>query len=454
MEQRHPTGNNSFNNKEGKDVMTKSSINLQDLRQKIYTKAKADKHWRFWGLYVHVCKLETLHASYKMSKKNNGAPGIDGVTFSDIEESGVNDFLERIQHELVTQTYLPMRNRSKAIPKGGGQFRHLGIASIRDRVVQGALKLILEPIFETDFQDGSYGYRPKRTAHQVTHRVSNAIVNSKTRVIDIDLSSYFDTIRHDILFAKVAVRVNDANIMHLLKLILKAGGKKGVSQGSVISPLLSNIYLNEVDKMLENAKEVTQLGKYTPIEYARFADDMVVLIDHHPQWYWLVNAVTKRLYEEFEKLDVSVNNEKTKVVDLTQRESFDFLGFTFRRYRTLKGKWGVLKIPQRKKRTSLLAKLREVFRRHKSQPIDRVIDLINPVLRGWANYFRVGNSGQCFNYIQQWVEKKIRRHLMRARGRQGFGWKRWSRGFIYENLRVYSDYRIIYYTPAKASPAQ
>ena len=452
MERRHPTGSNSFNEMEGKDAMTKTSINLQDLRRKIYTKAKADKAWRFWGLYVHVCKLETLHAAYKMAKKNKGAPGLDGVTFEAIEESGVDEFLEDIQHELFTQTYLPMRNRIKAIPKGGGKFRHLGIANIRDRVVQGALKLILEPIFEIDFQDGAYGYRPKRTAHQATHRVSRAIVCAKTRVIDVDLTSYFDTIRHDILLGKVAARVRDADIMHLLKLILKAGGKRGVSQGSVISPLLSNIYLNEVDKMLEKAKEVTRNGKYTYVEYARFADDLVILVDRHPKWDWLLRAVNKRLYEEFEKLDVSVNTEKTKVVDLTLRESFDFLGFNFRRCRTQKGNWGVLQTPQRKKRTSLLAKLREVFRRHKSQPIDRVITLINPILRGWTNYFRVGHSSQCFGYVKDWVEKKIRRHLMRARGRQGFGWKRWSRGFIYEILGVHNDYKIRYYTPTKASP--
>ena len=434
--------------------MTKSSINLQDLREKIYTKAKADKAWRFWGLYVHVCKLETLHAAYEMAKKNKGAPGIDGVTFGAIEESGVNRFLEEIRHELVTQTYFPMRNRVKAIPKGGGKVRHLGIACIRDRVVQGALKLILEPIFETDFQEGSYGYRPQRTPHQATHRVAAAIVEGKTRVIDLDLSSYFDTIRHDILLRKVAKRVNDADIMHLLKLMLKAGGKRGVPQGSVVSPLLSNIYLNEVDKMLEKAKEVTRTGRYTHVEYARFADDLVVLVDWHPNCDWLVVAVKKRLYEEFEKLDVSVNTEKTKMVDLIQGESFDFLGFTFRRCKNRKGKWTVTRTPQRKKRTLLLAKLREIFRHYQSQPIDRVIALINPILRGWANYFRRGNSTQCFGYVRDWVEKKIRRHLSKARGRQGFGWKRWSRSSLYENFGLYGDYKIRYYIPAKASPAR
>src|SRR6516162_3709741 len=220
--------------------MTKTPIDLQDLRRKIYTKAKADTAWRFWGLYVHVCKMETLHEAYLLAKKNNGAPGIDGVTFEAIEASGVAAFLKQIQDELATHRYRPMRNRRQEIPKGDGKIRVLGIPAIRDRVVQGALKLILEPIFEADFQPGSFGYRPQRTAHEAVQRVAEAIVKCKTRVIDIDLKAYFD------------------NVLHLLKMILKATGKKGVPQGGVISPLLSNLYLNEVDKMLEKAKETTR----------------------------------------------------------------------------------------------------------------------------------------------------------------------------------------------------
>jgi RNA-directed DNA polymerase len=184
--------------------MTKSPISLQDLRRRIYYKAKADKTWRFWGLFVHVCKMETLQIAYEMARHNDGAPGIDGVTFEAIEEKGVEAFLEDIRNELITGSYLPTRNRKKEIPKGGGKVRVLGIPTIRDRVVQGALKLILEPIFEADFQEGSYGYRPKRTAHQAVQRVAEAIVHNKTKVIDLDLKSYFDTVRHDLLLGNVA----------------------------------------------------------------------------------------------------------------------------------------------------------------------------------------------------------------------------------------------------------
>jgi RNA-directed DNA polymerase len=241
-ERRGPAVGNSSNKKGGRGEMIKASIDLQDLRRRIYVKAKADKAWQFWGLYVHVCKMETLHEAYRMAKRNNGAPGTDGVTFEAIEESGVEAFLEGIRDELVANTYWPARNRRQEIPKGNGKVRVLGIPTIRDRVVQGALKLILEPIFEADFQEGSYGYRPKRTAHQAVDRVARAIVEYKTRVIDVDLRAYFDTVRHDLLLRKVAERVNDDDVMRLLKRILKASGKRGVPQGGVISPLLSNLY--------------------------------------------------------------------------------------------------------------------------------------------------------------------------------------------------------------------
>lgn len=434
--------------------MTKLSISLQDLRRKIYVKAKADKAWRFWGLYVHVCKMETLAEAYRMAKKNRGGPGTDGVTFEAIEKRGVEAFLREIREQLVTGTYWPTRNRRKEIPKGDGKMRVLGIPTIRDRVVQGALKLILEPIFEADFQEGSFGYRPKRSAHQAVDRVARAVVQSKTRVIDVDLKAYFDTVRHDLLLSKVAERVNDDDVMRLLKRILKASGKRGVPQGGVISPLLANVYLNEVDKMLERAKEVTRKGPYTHIEHVRYADDMVILVDGHRRWDWLEKAAYQRLLEELANIDVQLNEEKTRLVDLTQGETFSFLGFNFRRVKTRRGKWGVLMMPTMKARTSLLSKLKEEFRRYQSQPVERVVERINPILRGWANYFRIGHSSRTFGYVRYWAEKKIRRHLMRARKRKGFGWHRWSREWLYQTLGLYGDYAVRYYQDPKALPAR
>lgn len=424
--------------------MTKASSSLQDLRRKIYVKAKADQSWRFWGLYVHVCRWETLAEAYKLAKQNKGAPGVDGVSFDDIEHEGVQQFLVGIQQELVDGTYRPLPNRRVEIPKDKGKARMLGIPCIRDRVVQGALKLIMEPIFESDFQSGSFGYRPKKTAHEAINRVAVSIVKERVQVIDIDLKAYFDTIRHDRLLTKVARRIDDPKIMRLLKLILKANGKRGVPQGGLISPLLSNLYLNEVDRMLEKAKEVTRTGKYIHLEYARFADDLVVLVDGFRKWRWLVKAAMTRLRQEFQKLGVELNTEKTKVVDLSEGGVFCFLGFHFRRAITRNGKIGVLFMPTMKARKSLTQKLKVIFRRFQSQPISRVIRIINPILRGWVNYFRVGMSSQCFGYIKDWVEKKVRRHLMKARGYRGFGWDRWSRSWVYEQLGLFRDYYVQY----------
>jgi len=424
--------------------MTTTPINLQDLRRSLYVKAKAEQTWRFWGLYVHVCKMETLREAYQMAKSNGGAPGIDGVTFEAIEESGAESFLRQIQEELVNNTYRPMRVRKKEIPKDGGKVRVLSIPTIRDRVVQGALKLILEPIFEADFQSGSYGYRPNRTAHGAIDRVAKAIAEEKTRIIDLDLRAYFDNVQHYLLLEKVAKRVQDGDVLHLLKMILKATGKKGVPQGGVISPLLSNLYLTEVDRMLERAIATTRRGQYTNVQYARFADDMVILIDAHPRNDWVVRGVEKRLREELAKLRVEINEDKSRMVDLKKGEAFTFLGFEFRRILSRNKKWRPNYAPKLKKRTALFGKLKEIFQRNVSQPVGEVVEQINTILTGWVNYFRVGNSSRCFSMVKDWVEKKVRRHLMRARNRKGYGWKRWSKEWIYGRLGLFNDYQVRY----------
>jgi RNA-directed DNA polymerase len=435
--------------------MTNTPISLQDLRRSLYVKAKAEPSWRFWGLYVHVCKVETLREAYQMAKSNHGAPGIDGVTFEAIEEGGAESFLVQIRDELVTNTYRPMPARKKEIPKDGGtKVRTLSIPSIRDRVVQGALKLILEPIFEADFQAGSFGYRPKRTAHEAVARVARAIVEEKTRIIDLDLSAYFDNVQHSLLLEKVARRVRDDAVMHLLKMILKATGKKGVPQGGVISPLLSNLYLNEVDRMLEKAVDTTRRGKSTNVQYARFADDMVILIDAGRRSDWLVTAINRRLREEFAKLRVAINEDKSRMVDLKKGESFTFLGFEYRRILSFNQKWRPYYAPKLKKRTALYSKLREIFRLHVSWPVEVVIAKINPILRGWVNYFRIGHSSICFGVVKRWVEEKVRRHLMRARGRKGFGWTRWSSEWLYGQLGLFNNYQLRRWSNAKVAPAR
>ena len=426
----------------GTDDLTMASISMQDLRRRLYVKAKSDPTWRFWGLNVHVSKLETLHEAYAVAKANDGAPGVDGVTFEAIETAGVETFLAQLRDELVSGSYQPLPTRKHAIPKRGAGERILQIPCIRDRVVQGALKLILEPIFEADFQPGSYGYRPKRTAHQAVAQVAEAIVQHKTRVIDLDLASYFDNVQHHQLLAMVARRVSDPAILHLLKLILRATGRKGLPQGGPLSPLFANIYLTPVDQMLEKAQKTTRQGRYRYVAYARWADDLVILVDGYRRHDWLLDAVNRRVREELAKLGIPVNEQKSRVVYLERDEAFTFLGFDFRWVRSLRGVWRPQYTPTRHKRQELLQKLREVFRRHQSQPVGRLIHEVNLILAGWINYFRVGQSRRHFNHIRDWVEKKVRRHMARAGKRTGFGWTRWSTDKLYRVLGLYSDYNI------------
>jgi RNA-directed DNA polymerase len=432
--------------------MTKAPVSLQDRRRKLYRKAKAEPSWRFWGRYVHIGKLETLRAAYRLAKENNGAPGSDGVTFEAIEAAGIEAFLEQLREELVQRTYRPVRVRKVGIPKEGGT-RQLSIPALRDRVIQGALKRILEPIFEADFQPGSYGYRPKTSAHEAIQRVAEAILEGKTSVIDLDLKAYFDHIRHPQVLAKVARRVDDAEAMHLLQLLLKAAGKQGVPQGAVHSPLLSHLYLNEVDQMLERARAVTQVGGRTAVQYCRFADDLVVLIGPHPRQLWLRRAVEGRLRQQLDALQVEVNEAKSRRVDLRRDESFGFLGFAFRRVRTPKGRWMPLRMPLPRKRTARPRRLKEVFRRHRSRPLKGLIEDINPILRGWVQYCAIGHSSRCFSFIRNWVEQKLRRHLAKARQRQGFGWQRWSRRWLYDVGGLFDAYYVRRQPSSTAAPA-
>lgn len=433
--------------------MTKASISLQELRRKIYRKAKTEKQWRFWGLYCHVCKKEVLREAYRLAKANDGVPGIDGKSFEDIEAEGVEGFLEGIGQELLNRAYRPLPNRKVEIPKGNGKTRILGIPTVKDRVVQGALKLLLEPIFEADFKDCSYGYRPKRHAHQAIDRVTKGILHGLTRVVDVDLSGYFDNIRHHLLLEKIARRVQDDDIMHLIKLILKANGKKGVPQGGIISPLLSNLYLNEVDEMMERAREVTRRNGYYNLEFIRSADDMVILIHRHPKEDCLIQKVQKRLKEELDKLRVQMNMEKTKVVNLKEGGCFSFLGFDFRLTRNREGKVYVSKMPRKKKRQEIGKKIKAALKANWNKPLKEVIQTVNAIIRGWVNYFRIGNSNSTFNKVRNYIEMKVRRFVMRRKKLKGFGWRKWSREEIYGKWGLYNDYRIRYVYP-KANPSR
>jgi group II intron reverse transcriptase/maturase len=427
--------------------MTKAPISLQELRRRIYRKAKSDKTYRFWGIFVHITKPETLEETYRAAKRNGGAPGLDGQTFEDIERTGRPEFLASVREELITGRYKPKPNRRVDIPKGNGKFRTLQIPCIRDRLVQGAVKLILEAIFEADFCSNSYGFRPQRSPHRALAEVRRSVLRRMSTVIDVDLSRYFDTIRHSVLLDKIATRVQDPQVLHLVKQIIKAGGKIGVPQGGPFSPLAANIYLNETDWAFDAIRRKTAHGSYEAVNYHRFADDIVITVDgHHSKRGWAERAL-QRLQEQLAPLGVELNEEKTKVVNLLQGETFGFLGFDLRRVRKSnksKGGYFIRMTPKQKARKAVKAKVRETIRRGGATPAKMLISQINAILTGWVNYFRVGHSSRAFSEVRDYVEMKVRTLLTRRKRRRksSVGWRRWSNEYLYGVLGLYWDWTV------------
>jgi RNA-directed DNA polymerase len=424
--------------------MTKTPIHLQELRRRIYRKAKSEPTHRFWGIFVHITKIETLQEAYRQAKRNGGAPGIDGQTFDDVEREGIIPFLEELQKDLQTGKYKPKKNRKVDIPKSNGKMRTLQIPCIRDRVAQGALKHFLEAIFEADFCPNSYGFRPKRSPHRALAEVRRSILRRMTTVIDVDLSRYFDTIRHSILLDKIAKRVQDPEVMHLVKQVIKVAGKIGVPQGGPFSPLAANIYLNEVDWVFDKIRRKTAQGMYEAVNYHRFADDMVITVSGHSSKQGWAELALQRLHEHLTPLGVEMNQEKTRVVNLLAGESFGFLGFDLRRIQNRKGTgYFVFLTPKKKARTAVKTRIREIIKNGGAAPAHELVARINAVLVGWVNYFRVGNSSRAFSEIRDYVEMKIRTLLTRRKRRRkrSIGWRRWSNEYLYEVLRLFWNWK-------------
>ncbi|MGB8417635.1 group II intron reverse transcriptase/maturase [Paraburkholderia sp.] len=425
--------------------MTKASGSLQELRRRIYRKAKSDKTHRFWGLFVHIAKRETLDEAYRIAKRNGGAPGIDGLSFADIEASAPGVFLAEIQADLKTGRYEPKPNRRVEIPKSNGKIRVLQVPCIRDRVVQGALKLILEAVFEADFCPNSYGFRPKRSPHRALAEVRRSVLRRMSTVVDVDLSRYFDTIRHSTLLDRIAKRIQDPQVLRLVRQVIKAAGKVGVPQGGPFSPLAANIYLNEIDWMFDEIRRKTAQGSYEAVNYHRFADDIVITVSgHHTKRGWAERALL-RLREQLAPLGVELNTEKTVVVDTLRGDAFGFLGFDLRRERKRAGNGYFVKMtPKKRARQSIKAKIRDIIRHGGSTPAAKLIARLNATVSGWVNYFRVGNASRAFSEVRDYLEMKVRTLLTRRKRRQkrSIGWRRWSNEYLYDVLGLYWDWKL------------
>lgn len=418
--------------------MRKPTVGLQELRKRIGERAKSAPAHRFWGLYVHLTKVDTLEAAYLEAKRNNGAPGSDGIAFESIEAAGRSEFLRELADELRDGTYRPRAYRRSEIPKEGGKVRVISIPAIRDRVVQGALRLILEPIFEADFSDHSYGARPGRSAHDAIRMVRSGLIYSKHLVVDVDLKSFFDDIRHDRMLEKMARRIEDRQVLALLRQFLKSTGSKGIPQGSPLSPLMANVALNDLDHALDRG--------YGYLIYARYLDDIVVLTYNSIRGRkWAARAL-ERIRNEAEAIGVSLNTEKTRVVLLTEPgTSFAFLGLEIRWQPnpTVRKEYPHT-CPRRKAVINLLRKVRDTLRTSRHLRVREAVARVNAIIRGWVNYFRRYNSSRTFDVVRTAVEKKVRRFAMKKRKRKGFGWRRWSSEVVYGSWGLFDDYQIRY----------
>lgn len=400
-------------------------VKLTTLRQKLYRKAKLEPKFRFYVLFDRIYRRDVLSSAYQIARANKGKAGIDGVSFEDIEGNpkGVEGFLDEIQESLRTKTYRPAAVRRAWIPKPDGRKRPLGIPTIRDRVIQTAVLLIIEPIFEADFMDCSYGYRPGRSAHEALGQVRKHLKEGLRSVYDADLKGYFDSIPHDKLIKCLRMRIVDRSVLKLILMWLQApvvehdlgGGKsitrnnKGTPQGGVVSPLLANVYLHWFEKVFYSASGP---GRWAKAHIVRYADDFVVLARY--QGSRLSDYIELKI-ESW--LCLELNRTKTKVTDLRQPgASLDFLGFTFRYDWDLRGRrFRYLNVtPSGKALQAQRETLRRMINSRQSHvPLPALIERINRQLRGWANYFTFGYPRRAKRSVNWYVRCRLIKHLRR-----------------------------------------
>lgn len=430
--------------------MASTPMKIRNLQRKLYRVSKQKEHYRFYSLYDKVYRQDILLEAYKRCKANRGGPGVDGIRFRDIERAGVAAFVAELSDALRTRRYVPMPIRRVMIPKPDGRMRPLGIASIRDRVVQAACKIVMEPIFEPHLHEQSYGYRPRKRAQEAVREIEKALKAGFVHIYDADLSGYFDSIPHQPLLAKLARRISDKQILALIRKMLRApvvttdsDGKRhysasteGVPQGNVLSPLMANVYLNDF---------CLTIAKRTPCKIITYADDFVIL---HKQRF------TQRQLDWFEASlrgeGLTINRTKTRVVDMSELGAgFDFLGFNLRRVTGFYRHTRYVKIqPSPKSQRKFKEAIRQIVKHRTSRTLDELIAMVNPIIRGWFNYFReIGYPRQVFFKMDWFVVGRFYRWAKRLSQRKG---KRLTRG-AWRILRIQG---LMFLQPVQANPVK
>ena len=413
-----------------------SQDRVQELQRKLYLKAKSEVNFRFYALYDKIYRRDFLRKAWRRVKENRGVGGIDGIEITDIEESGVEEFLIKIGEELRSEQYRPQPLRRVYIPKADGSKRPLSIPTVKDRVVQAVMKLVLEPIFEAGFEENSYGFRENRSTQQAAQEVRKYLNWGYTEVIETDIKDCFGTIPHKEMLDAVARRVVDSRILRLVKMMLKVGvmeeGReerkdRGTPQGGVISPLLANIYLDAVDKGWRPMNNAARL--------IRYADDIVVLSKYQAQGY------KRRLEQIIKGVKLELKAEKTRIIKAG--EGFDFLGYRFIKAKSRRtGKESVYCYPSQKSEGKIRERIRGITNYRRPIKVEEVVKELKPVIRGWVNYHRFSNASRKFGKVRSYVEQRVRKFMRRRRGESGYGYKEYPSEYLYKTLGLYNDYRV------------
>lgn len=416
---------------------------LRELQRKLYVKSKREPEYRFYSLYDKIWRKDVLEHAWRLVRANKGDAGIDGVTIEKAEQD-IEGLLTTLQAELRARRYRPKGVKRVYIPKPDGRQRPLGIPVVRDRIVQAAAKLILEPIMEARFEPISYGYRPRRGATDAMERV-RMVSHARQWAIEIDIEGYFDSVDWEKLMRILAKKIMDGSVLALIRswlnsTIAEPDGRRikpnrGVPQGGVISPLLSNVFLHMLDRYWRVKGISKKTGSWDG-QLVRYCDDMLIITNKDPNR--LVNLMEKQLG----KMGLSLNRQKTRVIDL-HKGAAHFLGFEIRRLHDRKqgGEW--LRIaPSRKAEHQIKTKIRNIVNRHRPVPLTQMVQDVNPVLRGWTNYFRHCNSSRSFQRIHEYSEFKVRKVIQRRRRYRHFEWHHVGLSEIYDHLGLYNDYTV------------